>query len=238
MGTRARNRGFALAGYLVALGVIAVAGWLIKPELFPGGSRRAAQSTQATAKVEQAANAQGASAAASVAKIGEANAEAPASPSRDFITREIPVALSRLPAPDPLALLAAEQRRSAVMEGRADEARRLYEAAAKKSEALQRERDEAFAARRAADLALEKSAAAEHARTVQLFGAGLLAAVALAGFAWVKIYHVSPATIGLIAADIRGGTGAIQAITENLAPRQFASVERAAKLAAPLAPAP
>ncbi len=146
----------------------------------PGASKRAAQSTAATARVEQTATAQGSAVAASIVEIGKANTEAPESPSRDFIAKEIPVALASLPAPDAQRLLEAERRRAAVMEGRADEARKLYELAAKQAAHLQHERDEAIAARRNADLALEKSAAAEHARSLQAVGLGALALIAAA----------------------------------------------------------
>jgi hypothetical protein len=220
---------------IAALAVLGVGGlWLTKPALFGGASKRAAASTAATAQLDQAVVAQGAAAAASVVKIAEANALAPESPARAFIGQETTVTLSRLPPPDPRALLEAERRRAAVMEGRLDEARRLYEAAAKKSETLQRERDEALAARRAADLALESAAAAAHARTVQALGVGVVAVLALAAFAYVKLFHVSPAVMGTIAADIRHGVRPIQAITDNLAPRQYGPIQKAAKLAAEL----
>lgn len=217
---------------IVAVALLGVGGlWIAKPSIFGGASKRAADSTAATAALEKAVDAQASAAAASVVKIAEANAAAPESPSRAFIGQETTVTLSRLPAPDPRALLEAEKRRAAVMEGRLDEARRLYEQAAKVSEKLQRERDEAIAARRAADLALEQAAAAEHARRMQAIGAGLLAALALAAFVYVKAFHVSPATLGEIAADIRRGVKPIQAMTDNLAPRQYARVRNAAKLA-------
>src|SRR4051812_34278985 len=118
-----RANGFAGLGVLIVLAIIAAGAFVAKPALFPGDSARAADSSKATAKLEQVTEAQGASAAASVAKIGQANSAAPASPSRDFIAREVPVALSRLPPPDPAGLIEAERRRAAVMEGRADEAR-------------------------------------------------------------------------------------------------------------------
>lgn len=220
---------------LVVIVVLALLGggglWLAKPAWFGGASKRAAESTKATAELVAATDAQGASAAASVVKIGEANAAAPESPSRAFIGQEIPVALSRLPTPDAKALLEAERRRAAVMEGRLDEARRLYEAAAKNSALLQRERDEALAARRAADLAHEQAAAAEHARTVQLMGAGLIAFLLLAAWIYTRIYSVTPATLGQIAADVRAGVAPIAALNTHLAPRLHNRVRRAAKLA-------
>ena len=229
-------RGPAAAGEAVTVVVLVVAligvgAWLFKPSLFPGASRRAQQSTQTTAQLVAATDAQGAAAAASVVKIGEANAAAPASPARDFITREVPVALARLPAPDPRELLEAERRRAAIMEGRLEEARRLYEQSAKASARLQQERDEALAARRAADLALEQAAAAEHARTVQLVGAALVALLLLAAWIYSKVYSIGPDTLGRIAADIRAKVDPLAALDTHLAPRLHPRVRRAAKLA-------
>lgn len=218
---------------VVAVAVLgAVAAWFAKPGWFSGDSKRAKQSTVATAKVEAATQAQGAAVAASVVKIGEANAEAPASPSRDFIAKEVPLALTQLPAPDSRELIAAEKRKVAVMEGRLEEARKLYEAAAKSAETLQRERDDALAARRAADSALERAAAARDARTRQAFGAGAVAFLALAAFAYAKIFGVGVGTLGSIAADIRAGRDPLGAMDTHLGPRLHARVRRAAKLAA------
>jgi hypothetical protein len=225
-----KTRGVAPVVVILVLALIGGGLFVAKPSLFPGASKRAAQSTVATAKVETAVNAQASAAAASVAKIGEANASAPESPARDFISREIPVALARLPSPDPMELLAAEKRRSAIMEGRLDEARTLYEATAKKSAQLQKERDTAFAERRAADLALEQAAAAEHARTVQLMIAGAVAVLAFAGWAYAKLFGVSLPNIGKMAADIRAGEDPITALSTYTAPWHHATVQKYAKL--------
>jgi hypothetical protein len=217
---------------VLALAALGIGGlWVAKPALFGGASKRAATGTAATAAVEQTVTAQGAAVAASVVKIAEANTAAPESPSRAFIGQETTVALSRLPAPDPKALLEAERRRAAVMEGRLDEARRLYEAAAKTSERLQRERDEAFAARHAADLAFEKAAAAEHARTMQALGAGVVAVIVAGLFIYAKIYSITPEAIGRVAADVRAGIPAGVALDTHLAPRLHGRVRTAAKLA-------
>lgn len=225
------RRGLTGAEVIIVLAALGLITWVVKPSIFPGAAKRAQQSTEATAAVEAATTAQGASAAASVTKIGEAAATSPASPAKDFIVREVPVALSRLPAPNPQALIEAERRRAAIMEGRLDEARRLYEAAAKQSATLQRERDEALAARRAVDLQLEQAAAAEHARTTQLLGAGIIAALAVAGWIYTKVYSIGPETIGRVAADVRAGINPIAALNTHLAPRLHARVRRAAKLA-------
>jgi hypothetical protein len=225
-------RAFTGVEIVAVIAVLGIAGWIFVPKVMHGASRRAANSTNATAQVEQAVNAQGAAAAASVVKMAEANSAAPASPSRDFIAQEAPVALSRLPAPDPQALLEAERRKSAVMEGRAEEARKLYEAAAKQSAELQRERDEAIAARRQADAALEQAAAAEHASKVQRLGLAAIALILGAGWLYAKIYGIGPKTIGAIAADIRAGDSPLAALDANLGPRLHARVKKAAKLAA------
>jgi hypothetical protein len=227
------RKGMTGVEVLVALAVIAAVTFVAKPSLFPGHSKRAAVSTETTARLEAATQAQGGTAAASIVKIGEANAGAEPSRSRDFIAREVPLALSLLPSPDPAALLEAEKRRVAVMEGRLDEVLRLYETATSKAERMQQERDEALAARRAADLALEKAAAAEHARTLQAMGAGIVAVLALALFAYAKLYGISLSTAGRIAADHKAGMPLITALDTHLAPRLHAQVNRAARLAAP-----
>lgn len=238
MRNRSRNSGEAVIIVLVALSLLGLGTWMVKPSWFPGASKRAASSTAATAALVAATDAQGASAAAGVATIGKANAEAPASPSKDFITREVPAVLSKLPPPDPIALLEAEKRRSAVMEGRADEARRLYETEAKRSERLQAERDEALAARRDADLAMEKAAAAEHARTMQLMGALALLLVAGAVVVWIKRGSVGVQKLGKMAADIRAGENPLTVLDRYVDERLHAKVQRVAKANTPLSDTP
>lgn len=204
---------------------------MFKPKFLHGESKRADASATATANLEKATTDQGASAAASVAKIGEANAMAPASPARDFITREVPTALAKLPAPDPLALLEAEKRRAAVMEGRLTEASRLYEAEAKRASQLQTERDRALAARQHADVALQEAAAAQLAaeRQANIFIA--VCAVLAIGWGYTKLFSISPASMGSAAAAIRAGANPIEAIGHATAPWLHSRIHTAAKLA-------
>ncbi len=240
------HRGVAVIEVLAALALVSLATAIFSPSLIPGTEAyRAKKSTQATrqivtatASVDAATSNQGAEVAAGITMIGQANASAVDSPTKSFIGREVPHLLSMLPAPSAVALIEAEKRKAAVMEGRAEEARKLYEQAAAKAARLQSERDAAIAARdeaikerQAVDLALEKAAAAEHARTMQAAGA-LFVALCIGGFAlYLKLYGVGPATLGNIVADIRSGTAPLQAIDTFLPPRMFGRVKKAAKLA-------
>jgi hypothetical protein len=226
-----KTRGAFPVVVIYVLAAIGAGLFVLKPKLLDGDSRRAKASVEATAKVETAVNAQGAAAAASIAKIGEANAAAPDSPSKNFIAQEVPAALAKLPAPDPLALLEAEKRRAAVMEGRAEEAARLYGLEAQRSAALQKDLAAALAARHAADSALSEAAAArleaERQRTLWIIVAGLGVALWL----YARAFSITPASLGAIAADVRAGVPAIQAMDTHLAPWLHPSVNRAARLA-------
>ncbi len=236
-----RTKGVATVIVIVVVAILGMGGaWLAKPSWFPGASKRAANSTKATEELVKATDTQGAFAAASVVKIGEANAIAPESPAKSFIAQEVPHTLSLLPAPDPKALIEAERRKAAVLEGRLDEARRLYEASAKEAAKLQREKDEALEARRNADLAHEKAAAAEHAKTLQMMGLGAIAFLLLAGWAYTKFYSISPAKIGGILADIRAGVSPTQAFDTHINSWLHPQINREVRLATPVAtdPAP
>lgn len=226
-------KGFALWIVIVALAALGGGLWMAKPAFFPGESRRAANSARTTEALIATTDKQGAVVAASLTKIAEANAETPPTPQKAFIGEESGLALTLLPHADPNALIAAERRKAAVLEGRVEEARRLYEAAAKNAARLQQERDEAIVAKRESDGALAEAAAAHHARTLQALGIGLVALVALGAFAYAKFYGIGPATLGQIAHDIKAGADPITAMDIALPPRLHRHIARARKLAAP-----
>ncbi len=229
-----RNAGIAPLIVIAVLAALAGTAWVVKPSLFGGASKRAANSTQATAQLEAAVTAQGSAAAASVAQIGEANSLAPESPAREFISREVPFTLSLLPAPNSVKLLEAERRRVAVMEGNLAEARRLYDRNAKDNVRLERDLAGAIAGRRAADLAVEQAAAAEHARTLQAAGAAFIALLLAAGWIYSRIYSITPAAIGKAAAEMRAGVSPIQALSNFVPTHLHSRVHKAAKLATEL----
>lgn len=232
---------------VVVLAVVAVGAWLFKPRKLDGESRRSDASAAASAQVEAAVaaaiaaeQAKGATAAASLAQIGIAAADAPPSPQSAYIRREVAWLSPLLPAPDAGALLAAERRRLAVVEGRLDEAQRLYAAADKDRSALlaraaaaESATAQAFAARRAADTALAEAAAANLAlarRSAQQWAA-IGALVLLAGFLW--LHGISPAKIGKALADIRAGRAPTDAFDTVLPEWIQSRVQRAARLAVP-----
>lgn len=210
---------------LLIVGLLGLGGWgLSKTKWFNRESKRAKTSTETTADLIAAKDKQGAVAAASVVKIGEANAVAPESLSRAFIAREVPVALASLPAADIDALMQAERRKLAVMEGRLVEADRLYGDAMKRADEYQQAATRAIAAKRASDLALEQAASEARGAEQQAFWLTLVAIAAAALYVWSKLTHVSPGSLARAVADIRSGAGekdpAIQAIDSVTTPLQ------------------
>jgi hypothetical protein len=245
---RSRRRGavdLVVIGAVVA--VLAVGAWLFKPRKLDGESRRADASAAASAQVEAAVatavaaeQAKGATVAASVVQIGIAAADAPASPQSEYIRREAAWVAPLLPPPDPAALLAAERRRLAVVEGRLDEARRLYADADKeraaqiaRAERSEAATAEAFAARRAADTALAEAAAAnlalERRSRLQWAGIGLLAVIAVA--LWVT--GLSPAKVGRAIGKIRAGEAPGEAFDDVVPLWLRDRVQTGARLAVP-----
>lgn len=205
------NRGEAVTIVLIVLGLLGVL-FVTKPKWLSGDSKRAATSTKTTEAVVVASDKRGATAAASVVKIGEANATAPESPEKAFIAREVPVALSLLPPPDQTALIEAERRKVAVLSGKLEQITPLYDLALKKSDSLGKDLAKAIAAKRASDLALEQEAAerlgAERTRNWAIL------AVVLAGglYLYVKFTHVSPGAMATIVSDLRNPVASQPAI--------------------------
>ena len=118
-------------------------------------------------------------AAAQVQSIRTANTNQPPSPATSVVAGEASLALGNLPTPDVTAALEAEKRRSAMLAGHADDARKLYasaqgEAERMRSEAAKLKSDAteakagADAARAKADQAQVALIAAEKANTAAL----------------------------------------------------------------------
>lgn len=227
---------------IVALG--AVVGLWAVPTFFSGQNRRAKQSTQATAQLESAAKAQleavqtkAAHAAAGVATIQRASADLPPSPATEFVRAETPVVLAKLPPPDPVALLEAEKRRSAYMEGKYELAKSLYASESERSTKLSRdlasrtaELDRAFAERREVDLKLERAAAAEIAERRQKMIAGAVAAALGLAWIWLRLNSLSIARLGKMAKDIRDGENALKVLDQYTPLRLWKKVNKNVRL--------
>lgn len=228
MNGRSSIRGEASLIILLAVVVLGGGAWgLSKTKWFSGESKRAKTSTETTADLIAAQEKRSAVAAASVVKIGEANAEAPDSPSKTFIGREVPVALASLPAPDIEAVIAAERRKVAVMEGRLIEADRLYGDAMKRADEYQKELARAISAKRASDAALEIAAAEARAAEQQRFWFMLIAGAAGALYLWTKLSHASPLAISRAVQDMRNGgevNSSVAALDGALTPFQQSNV--------------
>ncbi len=218
---------------LLALAIIGGGLFAFKPKFLSGDSKRADQSQASTKKLEDAHKEEGASAAAGVTAIGTANTMAPDSPSKDFIGREIPSVLAKLPAPNPLALLEAEKRRVAVMEGKLELADKLYQSEAQKTSKLQADLATALEDRRKADSAISEAAAERLGAERQSNQQKLLIAVLVVLWGYTKLYGISPSTIGKIVADVRQGGDAVQAFDTHLAPWLHSRVRKASQLATP-----
>lgn len=216
---------------MLVLAAISAGVFVFKPKHLDGESRRASASTTATAKVETTTTAQGAAAAAGVVEIGRANADAPESLSKQFIEREVPSVLAKLPAPDPIAQLEAEKRRNAVMEGRIAEISVLYAKEANRSATLQKDVVDAKAERKEVDLKLEQYASLHLGEARQRNIMIAIIVTLVVGFLWVKFTSISTTSAGNIVADIRAGVNPIDAFDIHLPPWLHPSVKKASQLA-------
>jgi len=175
---------------ILLLAIVVIGGGLVATKTMPifnGDSRRAKEGQETTAALNAAAEAPAAANTASAQVIGQAAARLPDSPAASFIRNEVPIMLARGPVPAADELLAAEKRLNAYMSGQLDEARRLHSSALTQAGDLRAALADAQAAKRNADDAISTAAAEAIAANRAALGLGVLAALALAAFVWVKL---------------------------------------------------
>lgn len=235
-----KNNPRSAFGVLEIIAIVAICGvffgggaLLLKSKRLDKESQRAARGVETTnnaiattKNVDAITNQRGAEAAAGVTSIIKANSLAPDSPAKDYIAREGANVLAKLPAADLIELLEAEKRRSAMMEGRAEQAEKLFATAnadnirkaAELATAIS-EREAAFEAKRLADEAITQAAEVNRQlglrsfyQKVALIGLAILLLIFVAAFAYAKLYGIGSGTLAQITTDIRAGTPAIQAI--------------------------
>lgn len=204
--------------------------WAGKNVLFSDRKKNAKTSIEATQTLLETQEKQSSYVAASLVSIGTANTEAPESPAKAFITREVPNALALLPEPDESALKAAQTRRMAVMEGRLREANGLYASIKDENLNLIGQRNAAISARKEADetimQAAKDAAGAQLQRTILIAVAGVLA------FGWFTRARQSvPLTVlgGMVGAAQRPAA-IVSEIDSHLSPSQQRVVKKHARL--------
>lgn len=239
-----KARGEIATGTLVVIAILAVAVGMFspKPKMFDGRSRDADKSEKASAGVEKRiveadtiAEKTGAVVSASVQQISVAAGQLPDGPQKSFIQREAAWVSPLLPPPDAQALLAAERRRIAILEGKLDVADKLYAKATKENEVLleraakaEERLNAALRDRREVDGRLSEAAA--YARGQEHI-IGILCGIALLAFAgWVfaKLNGLSTKTVGAMLSDIRSGDNPQEVFDRYVPVRLWKSVRHAA----------
>lgn len=229
------ERGAVGLAVLIGAVVVAIFGtWFGVSRTTDKGVREAKAQQVATQQAREAERKLGAEAAAGVTQMGVANGMAPESPSRNYMTREITNVLGMLPAPDPMALLEAERRRVAVMEGQLKEANRLYGIQSEKAATLLTERDSALKEQDAANLRASESAAQALGAKQQRFIFILVALIFAAAFVWRWINSVSPNALAEMRVDILNGVKPVQAMDSALNRLLQKKISKLAKQKRPL----
>lgn len=131
-----KTKGVTGIEVLAAVAIVGIALWWFKPSIQKTAAREVDQVTNKVISSEEKIDQK---ISASVNQIGVANSMAPESPSKDFIAKEVQFITPLLPTPDIKNLLEAEKRRIAVMEGRLEEADKLYKEARKENLELLKE---------------------------------------------------------------------------------------------------
>jgi hypothetical protein len=221
-------RGEAATAVILLVALLGLGGWgLSKTKWFHRDSKRAAASTATTEALVTTQDERSAKAAAVLTKIGETNAEAPASPQQRVIARFVPIGLSLTGEPDPAFLLDLERLKVAELTGRLAQANAINTEILGDTARLRQDYARALAAKRASDLALEQAAAAARAAEQQQFMFMCVAIGVGALYLWTKLSHVSPFSLSAAVRDLRTGArepDAIAALDANITPFQQMNV--------------
>lgn len=225
----ARERGTTGVELIVVLAVLGIAGWTAKAFL-GSGKKDAKESVEATEQLVEATEERDGQVAASLVSIGVANEEAPETPSKAFISREVPATLSLLPPAPESALKAAETRRMAVMEGRLREANALYAQLKDENLELQAAYEAAVKRRIETDKQLVAAANERFSDQIQrtmIIGVGLLC---LLGWFTRGRQSIPLAVVGQTLAQAKQPAEMVRELDTALTPSQQKAVKKAAKL--------
>ena len=238
------RRAFTGLEILLGIGVVvlitAVAAPKVAPKLFDGRTREAENSKDASAAVEaavakeRAANErQGAVVAASLNQMGVAAGQLPDSPQKTFLVREGAFISPLLPAPSPKALLEAERRRVAILEGKLEQADKLYRDAAKGNAELLADNAKlrarlstALSERREADAALAESAAFQRGKDYAIAVLAAIVVLCVLGWVFARLNGINTRTLGMMSADIRAGHDPQEVLDRYIPVRLWRSVKK------------
>lgn len=227
------NKGGGVVEIVLVGGLVAVALGIWKPKSMHGDSRRAEQSTEATAQLLETANKQGATAAAKISVVNDVAHTLPPSHEKTFIVAETNSALGDLPKPDQDERLKSIERKLAVLSGDLQRTNELYAEDRRNSAKLQKDYEKAVAERNEIDDKLTEVATARLAMEKQrnAFLVGVVLLILIVGY--LKLFGINQATLGRMVADIRGGMDPTQAFDTHLSPRLHRGVNKHARLATP-----
>lgn len=211
---------------LVGIGAAITALVMPKPKFLDSRSREADKSADVSKAVEAAvekvneANAmKGATVAASHAEIGIAVGQLSESPQKEFVQRELVWLSPLLPPPDQKALIAARDRRIAILEGKLDLAAKLYVDADKDRAAIisraakaEAKADAAISVRRDMDTQLQESAAYIRGKDAVIGVLLGISVLALCLYGYTKLTGFGRADIARLANRVREGMNPIDAI--------------------------
>jgi len=225
----ARERGTVVVDVVVVIAVLGALGWAGKAFL-GSGKKDAKESVQATEQLVEATEERDVQVAASLTSIGIANGDAPETPSKAFIEREVPHTLSLLPEPTESALKAAETRRMAVMEGRLREANQLYAELKDENLELRAQMEDALRRRIEADKQLIEAANAR--ASDQMRNMLIIAVAGLLLYGWITRARQSVplAVMGQTLAKARNPESMVRELDAALTPSQQKAVKQNARL--------
>ncbi len=220
------QRAFAPIPVIAILVLVGLLGWGATKTIpaFNKDSRNAKKGEKTTTELVAAGNAVGAAQTASAQVIGEAVADMPASENRSFVLNEIPIMLARGPAPDPKQIIAARDRRIAFLEGNLAAQEKLTDKALKDAGELRSQLAEATSAKQASDQVATVAAAEKLAANRTSIGLGILLAIAVIAFLWLRSWMhgntLSFSGLGEISAMVHKGEASLEQAMDSVVDRR------------------
>ena len=213
---------------VLGLAIAALLAPKVAPKIFDGRTKEAATSRETTADLLEATRKSAAAQTASATVIGEAAADLPPSANRSFIMNEVPIMLSRGPAPDPKQIIAARDRRIAFLEGKLEAQRELTGKALDHAGRMSAKIAEVVKDKQASDDALAESAAYSRGKDMAYSAIAFVALLLAVAFLWLRNNSLPFSKLGeLKAMVVKGESTLDQALDAVVDSRHWAKVSAA-----------